>query len=111
MSTMFATMTKSVPLFRADELKDGEMRQAHLLDGHQIAIYRVGDQFYATDDKCTHGEASLAEEGTLAGHIVECSFHFGSFDVTTGQPVAMPCEVALKTYPVRVKDGKLYVEV
>lgn len=108
---MSATMTKTIALFRIDELEDGEMRQAHLPDGHPIAIYRVGEQFYATDDKCTHGEASLTEEGMLAGHIVECSFHFGSFDVTTGRPVAMPCEVALKTYPVRVEDGVVHVEV
>ena len=87
------------------------MRQAHLRDGHAIAIYRVGDQFYATDDRCTHGEVSLTEEGSLSGCIVECSFHFGSFNVTTGAPVAMPCEVALKTYPVQIRDGFVHVEV
>jgi p-cumate 2,3-dioxygenase ferredoxin subunit len=111
MSGMSDTMTKAVALFPADELQDGEMRQARLPDGHAIAVYRVGEQFYATDDKCTHGEVSLTEEGTLSGCIVECSFHFGSFDVTTGAAMAMPCEVALKTYSVRVEGGIVYVEV
>lgn len=104
------TETMTVTLFSADELTDGEMRQAHLPNGCVIAIYRVDGRFYATDDKCTHGEVSLTEEGSLSGCIVECSFHFGSFDVTTGAPIAMPCEVALKTYPVRVVDGMVHVE-
>ena len=104
-------MTELVPLFPANELDEGHMRQAHLPDGHVIAVYRVGDQFYATDDRCTHGEVSLTEEGSLTGCIVECSFHFGSFDVTTGAPVAMPCEVALKTYAVQVRDGLVHVEL
>lgn len=108
---MQETMTELVPLFPANELDEGHMRQAHLPDGHVIAVYRVGDQFYATDDRCTHGEVSLTEEGSLTGRIVECSFHFGSFDVTTGAPVAMPCEVALKTYSVQVRDGLVHVEL
>ena len=108
---MSDTMTETVALFPADELQDGEMRQVLLPDGRAIAVYRVGGQFYATDDRCTHGEASLTEEGTLNGCIVECGFHFGSFDVTTGAPVAMPCEVALKIYPVRINDGIVHVEV
>ena len=104
-------MTELIPLFPAAELDEGHMRQAHLPDGHALAIYRVGDQFYATDDRCTHGEVSLTEEGVLNGCIVECSFHFGSFDVTTGAAVAMPCEVALKIYPAHVQNGVVHVEI
>lgn len=111
MAGMTETRTRTVALFAVDELQNGEMRQAHLPEGNLIAVYRVGEQFYATDDKCTHGEVSLTEEGTLSGCIIECSFHFGSFNVTTGAPVAMPCEVPLKTYPVRVQDGFIHVEI
>jgi p-cumate 2,3-dioxygenase ferredoxin subunit len=53
----------------------------------------------------------LSEEGILNGCIVECSFHFGSFDVTTGAAVAMPCEVALKIYRVRIEGGLVHVEI
>jgi len=48
---------------------------------------------YATADMCTHGEASLSEEGIITGKTVECTFHFGTFDVTTGEPTGMPCEI------------------
>jgi p-cumate 2,3-dioxygenase ferredoxin subunit len=100
-----------IPLFPADELEDGDMRQAVLPSGHPIAVYKVAGQFYATDDRCTHGEVSLTEEGALNGCVVECSFHFGSFDITTGAPVAMPCEVPLKTYATQVEDGVVNVEI
>lgn len=103
-------MASSIGLFPAAELEDGQMRQAQLPDGSVVAVYNVAGRFYATADKCTHGEVSLTEEGTLDGCIIECSFHFGSFDVRTGEPVAMPCEKALKTYAVRVEDGVVHVD-
>jgi p-cumate 2,3-dioxygenase ferredoxin subunit len=47
----------------------------------------------------------------LTGKIVECTFHFGPFDVTTGEPTGMPCEIPLKTYPVKVIDQHVCIEV
>ncbi|MCY4426551.1 MAG: non-heme iron oxygenase ferredoxin subunit [Halieaceae bacterium] len=77
-----------------------------------LAVYRVsGDEIYVTEDTCTHGQASLGEEGYLDGHIIECTWHDGRFDIRTGEVVAMPCEKPLKTFPVTVKDGDVYVSV
>jgi p-cumate 2,3-dioxygenase ferredoxin component len=91
------------------EIEDGEIKGAYLPDGQRIALYKVGDTIYATADTCTHGEASLSEEGLLSGQIVECTWHFGTFDVTTGAALTSPCAVALKTFPVDVLDGDVYV--
>jgi p-cumate 2,3-dioxygenase ferredoxin component len=99
-----------IPLFAAAELEMGEMRQAHLPDGSALAVYNVDDKFYATADRCTHGEVSLTEEGSLNGCVIECSWHFGSFDVATGAPLSMPCEIPLKTYPVHIENGIVHVE-
>jgi p-cumate 2,3-dioxygenase ferredoxin subunit len=96
--------------FKADELAPGEMRKLVLTDGRAIAIYNVGGKFYATGDLCTHGGASLTEEGTLNGCIIECSWHFGSFNVTTGEVVTTPCNTDLRTYPVSEEEGILHVE-
>jgi len=52
----------------------------------------------------------LSEEGLLTGNIVECTWHFGTFDVQTGKALTAPCVVALKTFPVEVIDGDVYVE-
>ena len=104
-------MSERVTLCAADDVVEGEIRKASLPDGSHVALYRVDGTIYVTADLCTHGEASLSEEGILTGKIVECTFHFGTFDVTTGEPTGMPCEVALKTYPVRLVDGQVCIEV
>jgi len=100
-----------VELFAAEDLPEGEICSATLPDGTDIAVYNVDGAFYATADRCTHGEASLSEDGILDGKEVECSWHFGTFDVTTGEPCAMPCTVPLRTYSVSVIEGMVYVEI
>ncbi|MCG5236586.1 non-heme iron oxygenase ferredoxin subunit [Xanthobacter oligotrophicus] len=104
-------MAERVAFFPAEELEVGEMRQAHLPDGTAIALYNVEGRIYATDDCCSHGAVSLSEEGSLTGAVVECSWHFGTFDVTTGAAMGMPCELPLKTYPVHIENGIIHVEV
>ena len=104
-------MGETVVLCAADEVVEGEIKQAPLPDGTRVALYRVDGAIFATADLCTHGEASLSEDGIICGKIVECTFHFGTFDITTGEPTGMPCEIPLKTYPVTVVDGKVQIEV
>jgi p-cumate 2,3-dioxygenase ferredoxin subunit len=81
-----------------------------LADGTVIAVYNVEGSVYVTADRCTHGEASLSDEGKLCGHLVECPWHYGTFDVTTGAPVSLPCSVPLKTYAVTIEGIEVYVQ-
>ena len=75
-----------------------------------LAVYNVGGAFYATDDECTHGAASLAD-GILEDDIIECTMHFGAFNCRTGEAVQAPCSIALRTYKVVVQDGKILVDL
>src|SRR5260370_41598651 len=104
-------MPETVVLCRVDEVAEGEIKQASLPDGAHVALYRVGDAIYATADTCTHGEASLSEEGILNGKTVECTFHLGNFDVNTGEPYGMPCVIPLKTYPFKVIDDQVWIDI
>ena len=83
----------------------------NLPDGRRVAIYHVDGGFYASDDNCTHGNASLSEDGTLEGCVIECGLHFGSFDVRTGAVLAAPCTRPLRTYPVQICDGAVWLDV
>ena len=69
-----------------------------------VAIYNIGGSYYATEGRCTHGLANLAD-GMIEGEEIECSFHFGKFHV---QP---PCFVALKTYKTEVRDGQVFIDL
>jgi len=75
-----------------------------------LAVFNVGGEFYVTDDNCTHGPGSLSE-GYIEGDIVECNFHNGQFNTRTGAVVSPPCMVPIKTYPARVENGKVVIEV
>jgi nitrite reductase/ring-hydroxylating ferredoxin subunit len=75
-----------------------------------LAVFNVNGEFYVTDDTCTHGPGSLSE-GYITDDVVECDFHNGAFNIRTGEVVAPPCIVPLKTYPAIVEDGKVFIEV
>jgi nitrite reductase/ring-hydroxylating ferredoxin subunit len=75
-----------------------------------LAVYNVDGEFYVTDDACTHGPGSLSE-GYLDGHVIECDFHNGAFDVRTGEVVAPPCMIPIKTYKVAVEGEDVLIEV
>jgi nitrite reductase/ring-hydroxylating ferredoxin subunit len=75
-----------------------------------IAVCRAKGQFYATQDLCTHEHAYLSD-GVVIDCIVECPFHQGRFDVRSGKPMGAPVIVPLKTYPVKIVDGEIYVQV
>src|ERR1700736_5603508 len=104
-------MSETVVLCGVDEVAEGEIKKAALPNGSHVALYRVDGTIYATADMGAHGEASLSEEGILTGKIVECTFHFATFAVTTGEPPGMPCEIPLKVYPVKVIDEQVCIEV
>jgi p-cumate 2,3-dioxygenase ferredoxin subunit len=101
---------KEIAAFNADELLENEVRQL-VIDGHTpIAIYNLDGEYFATDDTCTHGEASLAE-GDIDTDEIICPFHMGSFNIRTGEVCSAPCSSPLKTYKVRIEQNTLYVEV
>jgi p-cumate 2,3-dioxygenase ferredoxin subunit len=107
---MMPATTSGVLIGSIGDFPDGEIRPAAMPDGVSLAIYNVRGAIYATADFCTHGEASLSEEGILTDNIVECPWHFGTFDVTTGKATGMPCTVPLKTFPIKVIEDNVYVE-
>lgn len=78
--------------------------------GELVAIYNVEGAYYATEARCTHGMADLAD-GTLTGDEIECSFHFGCFNVKTGKATQPPCFIPLKTFKTEVRDGQVFVDL
>jgi p-cumate 2,3-dioxygenase ferredoxin subunit len=98
-----------VPAGAAD-LAEGEMRLTHLPCGRPIALYHVEGAFYATDDVCTHGKASLTDEGMLLGHQIHCGWHGGAFDIRSGEAVQLPCLDDIRTYKVIERCGELFLD-
>lgn len=98
-------MTSSwVPVADSGEIEEGDTRLV-ALGSREICLYRITDGFYATDNKCTHGDADLADGLIQDDCLIECPLHEGTFEIRTGQAVGAPCTEALRCYPVKVEDG------
>ncbi len=100
-----------IKLCTTDAIDEDAMLQVRV-EGHApFAVYNVNGAFYVTEDTCTHGKASLADEGELEGFEVTCTWHDGKFDIRTGEPCAMPCTKAILTFPATVEDDAVWIDV
>ena len=92
-----------------DQLAPGDMLCVEV-GGQRILIANVDGEYYATDDTCTHEDASLAT-GALQGEWVKCPLHGSRFNVRTGEVQEEPADEPLKCYPVRVEGNAILVGI
>jgi len=98
---------KQIFLCKAGDLPSETVRKVENAEYGDIAVYNLGGQFYATADLCTHATASLAA-GDIEDDLIVCPVHWGTFHIPTGEARGFPCEVGIKTYPIKEENGDLY---
>jgi 3-phenylpropionate/trans-cinnamate dioxygenase ferredoxin subunit len=77
--------------------------------GRTFAVYRAPDGTpFATDGRCTHEEAHLAD-GLVMDAIIECPKHNGRFNYRTGKALRAPVCIDLATYPARISGGRIQI--
>jgi Na+-transporting NADH:ubiquinone oxidoreductase subunit F len=75
------------------------------------AVYRTaGDELYATEGICTHGNAHLCD-GMIIGDMIECAKHNGRFGLKDGMPRRAPVSVGINTYQAVAREGKVYLKL
>ena len=80
-------------------------------DGRAFCIYRSpDDDYFCTDGLCTHEKVHLAG-GLVMDYQIECPKHNGTFDYRTGAALRAPACVNLRTYPVRVENGRVLIDL
>jgi 3-phenylpropionate/trans-cinnamate dioxygenase ferredoxin subunit len=103
-------MAEWIKACQADEIEAEDVARFDQ-GGRSFALYCSPEgRYYATDGFCTHERQHLAQ-GLVMGHEIECPKHNGVFDYTTGRAKGAPVCIDLKTYPVKVEDGWLYVDI
>jgi nitrite reductase/ring-hydroxylating ferredoxin subunit len=80
------------------------------LNGTRVALVRVGERVHALGDVCAHQGGPLSE-GRLAGARLACPWHGWMYDVRTGQCLLPARGGAVASYPVRVEDGAVWVDL
>ena len=116
-------MTDLVEVGKTGELEDGTMREM-VAKGHEILLARVGDRYYAADNRCSHMGGKLSQ-GELEGTVVTCPLHASQFDLSSGEVVrwlkgtglisavgrALKSPRPLTTHNVRIEDDRMLIEI
>jgi 3-phenylpropionate/trans-cinnamate dioxygenase ferredoxin component len=79
-------------------------------DDLTAAVFNVDDSLYAIEDVCTHDGAELAG-GPIDGDQIVCPRHGARFCLRTGRALSPPAYEAIQTFPVRVHNGRVEVEL
>ena len=100
-----------IPVAVADEFPPGSskiVREGSLF----VGVYNCGGELYAIEDRCSHDDGPLCE-GDWDEDLcrVICPRHGSAFDLATGTPRSLPVTEPVETYPVRVVDGTIVLEL
>jgi 3-phenylpropionate/trans-cinnamate dioxygenase ferredoxin subunit len=79
-------------------------RKPLVVDDRAVLLFRIGNDFYAVEDVCSHDGQPLTD-GPLEGTAVECPRHGARFDVRTGRPLCMPAVEPIATFEVQVRGN------
>jgi len=94
----------------ANSLQPGQMISV-VVNGRALVLTRYEGEVIAFSGRCPHAAAPL-EKGTLYRHKLTCPDHGYCFDIRNGRTLWPPDEaVRLHRYPVKEKDGRLWVKV
>jgi 3-phenylpropionate/trans-cinnamate dioxygenase ferredoxin subunit len=85
------------------EIPAGKMK-AVKLEGKEILIINVNENYYAVGNRCTHAGGDLSQ-GVLEGNVVTCPKHHAKFDATDGKLVSPP---KIGPFHPKAKDEPTY---
>jgi len=116
-------MSNLVEVGKTNELEDGAMKEV-LVRYRDVLLARIGDSYYAADNRCPHMGGKLSS-GKLERTVITCPLHGSQFDLRSGQVVRwlkgsgflskagkiLKSPRQLKTYNVRVEDDKILMEM
>ncbi len=94
-----------------DEFPPGEVKIVRAGD-LAIGVYNLNGEYFAIEDRCSHDDGPLAEgDFEPDDGVAICPRHGARFDVRTGQALSLPAYLPVDTFPVKVEDGLVKVEV
>ena len=105
------TTTRAHVVADVDDIADGTAERFDI-EGRRVCVVRIGDDFYALGDTCSHADVSLSEGDVLLDDCaIECWKHGSAFDLRTGKPQTLPATMPVPVYDVRVDGDDVIVEV
>jgi len=94
-----------------EELAPGEMRLLEA-EPYPVGVYNCGGELFAIEDRCSHDDGPLCLGNWDAETCVAvCPRHGASFDLRSGRALSLPAYLPVRTFPVRVEDGVVKIEL
>jgi len=94
---------------KVDDIDSETFTLKVIFEGKDVCLFNIDGTVFATQDKCPHGNASLAD-GWVEDCKVECPLHQGVFDIATGKPLSPPVETDLDVYDVKVEGDEIFLK-
>ena len=103
------TETKIVKLCDVESLESDSITSTEI-DGRLIAYARIGDEWFAIDDTCSHAKVSLSD-GIVEEDdcTVECPKHGALFSLRTGEALTFPAIRAVAAHATEVRDTEVWI--
>ena len=99
------------PALRSDQVRGRKLERAMLLEVPLVIGRDTAGKAFALRDICPHRGVPLSAGRVMAEDTVECPYHGSLFEVKTGRVLSMPAVRPVKTYPVKVVDDEVFVEI
>ena len=94
-----------------EELPPGTVKIVHAGE-ISVGVYNLDGRYCALEDRCSHDDGPLCEgEFESETGVVICPRHGANFDIRSGDALTLPAFEPVSTYPVRVVDGIVRVEL
>ena len=106
-----------------DCIEEGQMKTFKAGD-ENILLIRTGEGFFATQPKCPHMGMPLAKGKLLEQCRIRCKYHRAEFDIRNGEATrwanfppgiqllnVVRNQKNLRTFAIKIEDGKVYVEI
>ena len=102
-------MSDLVRLLGVNDLKPDSATRVDVA-GLRLAVVRIGDDFYAIGDRCSHADESLSEGDVWSEEReIECPKHGSTFSLESGEPQSLPATTAVPVYGVIVEGDDVEV--
>ena len=94
-----------------EELRPGSVKIV-MAGSLTVGVYNLNGEFYALEDRCSHDDGPLCEgDFDPDTGVAICPRHGANIDIRSGVPRTLPATEPVDTFPVRVENGVVKVEV
>ena len=77
---------------------------------NEYALFKLPDGIFCTENSCSHEYSPLSKGIVMDGEVF-CEKHGSRFDIRSGNVINLPATEPVKTFPVKVENGEIFIFV